>query len=66
MIIRIFKIFKKYEDTLSLKSVANRDPVDLFESLWSYAGMGSYYNTDLETFALSDKVGHLANRAYRY
>merc|ERR1712198_588768 len=42
-----------------------RDPVDLFESLWSYAGLSSYYNTDLETFALSPKLGQLATRAYR-
>ena len=42
-----------------------RDPVELFESLWSYAGLGSYYNTDLETFALSPKEGILAQRAFR-
>ena len=42
-----------------------RDPVELFESLWSYAGLGSYYNTDLETFALSPKEGLLAQRAFR-
>jgi hypothetical protein len=42
-----------------------RDPVDLFESLWSYARMDNYYHTDLETFALSPKVGQLATRAYR-
>ena len=42
-----------------------RDPVELFESLWVYAGLGKYYNTDLETFALSKKEGKLAQRAYR-
>ena len=43
-----------------------RDPVELFESLWSYAGLGNYYNTDLETFAVSPKEGLLAQRAFRY
>eukprot|EP00090_Calanus_glacialis_P019168 TRINITY_DN29507_c0_g1_i1.p1 TRINITY_DN29507_c0_g1~~TRINITY_DN29507_c0_g1_i1.p1 ORF type:complete len:416 (-),score=122.28 TRINITY_DN29507_c0_g1_i1:24-1271(-) len=41
-----------------------RDPVELFESLWVYAGMDSYYNTDLETFALSPKTGIFAKRAF--
>ena len=42
-----------------------RDPVELFESLWSYAGLQSYYGVDLETFALSPKTGKLSMRAYR-
>ena len=42
-----------------------RDPVELFESLWSYAGLQSYYGVDLETFALSQKTGKLSMRAYR-
>ena len=42
-----------------------RDPVELFESLWSYAGLDSFYNTDLESFALEPKEGKLATRAYR-
>ena len=43
-----------------------REPVQLFESLWSYAGLASYYNMDLETFATSPKEGRLATRAFRY
>ena len=42
-----------------------RDPVELFESLWVYAGFQKYYNTDLESFALAEKEGKLAQRAYR-
>ena len=42
-----------------------RDPVDLFESLWSYSSMSAYYHMDLEAFALAPKTGHLATRAYR-
>jgi len=42
-----------------------RDPIDLFESLWSYAGMSAYYHMDLESFAIAPKTGHLATRAYR-
>ena len=42
-----------------------REPVELFESLWSYAGLASYYNMDLETFATSPKEGRLATRAFR-
>jgi len=42
-----------------------RDPVDLFESLWSYAAMNNYYHTDLNTFALAPKEGIFAGRAYR-
>jgi len=42
-----------------------RDPVELFESLWVYAGMNNYYHTDLETFALSPKTGMFANRAFK-
>jgi len=42
-----------------------RDPVELFESLWVYAGMENYYHTDLETFALSPKTGIFANRAFK-
>jgi len=42
-----------------------REPIDLFESLWSYAGMSAYYHMDLESFALAPKKGHLATRAYR-
>jgi len=51
------------EDTAYITIV--RDPVDLFESLWVYAGMDHYYKTDLETFALSPKTGLFANRAYK-
>ena len=40
-----------------------RDPVDLFESLWVYARLYDYYKTDLETFALSPKIGLFATRA---
>ena len=42
-----------------------RDPVELFESLWVYAGLQKYYNIDLESFALAEKEGKLAQRAYR-
>ena len=42
-----------------------RDPVDLFESLWSYSTMANYYGTDLETFALMPKTGRLTSRAYK-
>merc|ERR1719244_1607833 len=42
-----------------------RDPVELFESLWVYAGMENYFHTDLETFALSPKTGIFANRAFK-
>jgi len=42
-----------------------RDPVELFESLWVYAGMENYYHTDLETFAISPKTGIFANRAFK-
>ena len=42
-----------------------RDPVELFESLWVYAGLEKYYQIDLESFALSKKEGKLATRAYR-
>ena len=42
-----------------------RDPVQLFESLWVYAGLGKYYGTDLESFALAKKEGKFSMRAYR-
>ena len=42
-----------------------RDPVELFESLWGYAGFQKYYNLDLESFALAEKEGKLAQRAYK-
>lgn len=42
-----------------------RDPVSLFESLWVYTGMETYYHTDLESFAKSPKVGKLAQRAFK-
>ena len=42
-----------------------RDPVELFESLWVYAGMDHYYQTDLETFATAPKTGKYANRAFK-
>ena len=42
-----------------------RDPVELFESLWSYVGLETFYKTDLETFALAPKEGLLAQRAFR-
>jgi len=42
-----------------------RDPVELFESLWVYAGFQKYYDIDLESFALAEKDGKLAQRAYR-
>jgi len=42
-----------------------RDPIDLFESLWSYASMSAYYHMDLESFAIAPKTGHLASRAYK-
>jgi len=51
------------EDTTYITII--RDPVELFESLWVYAEMDHYYNTDLETFALSPKTGSFANRAFK-
>jgi len=42
-----------------------RDPVDLFESLWVYAGMDTFYHTDLESFARAPKEGKLAQRAFK-
>ena len=42
-----------------------RDPVELFESLWVYAGFQKYYNLDLESFAPAEKEGKLAERAYK-
>jgi len=42
-----------------------RDPVDLFESLWSYVGLHKFYHTDLETFAMAEKTGLLSQRAYK-
>ena len=42
-----------------------RDPVELFKSLWVYAGMDHYYQTDLETFATAPKTGKYANRAFK-
>jgi len=41
-----------------------RDPVQLFESLWNYGKLHTFYHTDLETFALAPKVGKLAMRAF--
>jgi len=41
-----------------------RDPVDVFESLWNYSGMRSFYHMDLEKFAISPKIGLLARRAF--
>ena len=37
-----------------------RDPVDVFESLWNYSGMRSFYHMELEKFAKSPKIGLLA------
>jgi len=51
------------EDTTYITII--RDPVELFESLWVYAGMEHYYHTDLETFALSPKTGIFSNRAFK-
>lgn len=42
-----------------------RDPVDLFESLWGYSSMHTYYGMSLEDFALAPKEGVLANRAFK-
>ena len=42
-----------------------RNPVDLFESLYSYAELGKVYNKSLEEFALADKEsGPLSQRAF--
>ena len=41
-----------------------RDPLEQFESLWGYSELGNYYNTDLQSFALAEKKGKLASRAY--
>ena len=41
-----------------------RDPVDVFESLWNYSGMRSFYHMDLEKFAISPKIGLLARVGY--
>ena len=60
---------QEVEDTLGPGKVTYitimRDPVELFESLWSYANLATYYNMDLESFALAPKTGLLANRAFR-
>lgn len=60
--------FQEVSDTLGPEATyftIMRDPVDLFESLWGYSGMSSFYNMDLETFAKSPKTGKLAMRAFR-
>ena len=60
---------QEVEDTLGLGKATYitimRDPVELFESLWSYANLDSFYNMNLESFALAPKTGNLANRAFR-
>ena len=44
-----------------------RNPVDLFESLYSYAELNRIYQVDLEEFALADKTsGPLSQRASKH
>ena len=51
--------------TVQLETGVTVNCPQLFESLWVYAGMESFYNTDLETFAMAEKTGRLGKRAYR-
>jgi hypothetical protein len=39
-----------------------RDPIELFTSLWDYTKKSNLYGVSLETYALSPKVGKLADR----
>jgi hypothetical protein len=39
-----------------------RDPIELFTSLWDYTKMSNFYGVSLETYALSPKIGRLADR----
>jgi len=41
-----------------------RDPIDVFESLWNYAAMHTFYHMSLEKFARSPKKGLLSQRAF--
>jgi len=43
-----------------------RDPIQQFESMWSFFGMANFYNMDLETFALAKKTGKLSKRLHGY